>query len=133
MVPLQVLAASQRCTARSHCFQPALPVGAPALQAIGVPIARLALYTACGGIVPSACLPVTIDAGTDNEALLQVGGSGLLAWAFVEGPALPQHSTPLPQIKPTCACYSIQTYPHRRTPSMWEASTGGCGAMPTGS
>ncbi|PRW56101.1 NADP-dependent malic enzyme [Chlorella sorokiniana] len=49
------------------------------VQAIGVPIARLALYTACGGIVPSACLPVTIDAGTDNEALLQdpiyVGGT----------------------------------------------------------
>lgn len=48
-------------------------------QAIGVPIARLALYTACGGIVPSACLPVTIDAGTDNEALLQVRDTGVEA------------------------------------------------------
>ncbi|KAL4457781.1 hypothetical protein ABPG75_012646 [Micractinium tetrahymenae] len=41
------------------------------VQAIGVPISRLALYTACGGVVPSSCMPVTIDAGTDNESLLQ--------------------------------------------------------------
>lgn len=48
------------------------------VQAIGLPISRLALYTACGGIVPSATLPVTLDVGTDNELLLQdpiyVGG-----------------------------------------------------------
>lgn len=41
------------------------------VQAIGVPISRLAAYTACGGILPSSSLPVVIDAGTDNEELLQ--------------------------------------------------------------
>lgn len=48
----------------------------PAAQAIGLPISRLALYTACGGIVPSATLPVTLDVGTDNELLLQVRRDG---------------------------------------------------------
>jgi Malic enzyme, N-terminal domain len=41
------------------------------VQAVGLPISKLALYTACGGVEPSVCLPVCIDAGTDNEELLQ--------------------------------------------------------------
>lgn len=43
------------------------PFGDLGVQAIGVPISRLSLYTACGGIIPSACLPVTIDAGGLGE------------------------------------------------------------------
>lgn len=46
-------------------------VGDLGVQAIGVPMSRLALYTAAGGLDPSSCLPVVIDVGTDTEALLQ--------------------------------------------------------------
>lgn len=41
------------------------------VQAIGLPISKLALHTACGGIEPATCMPVVFDVGTDNEELLQ--------------------------------------------------------------